>query len=118
MAFKISEDHLAKKRAEFMFHVDENVQDMVRHCDKMDTRITLETYESLRINSYERKFIRPWLSDEALISEIENALKNSRESGEFKVPSTYTEYLATEGIEELLKRFKSTKGTWPVKGLS
>ncbi len=47
------------------------------------------------------------MANEAFVMKIENAVKNrSARMGEFQLPVTYDEYLLTDGIDELLRRFK------------
>ena len=84
-----------------MSHVGDDILELVKNAP-----ITLEIYQSLRMNSYEHKYIHPYLSDEALVWNIDNAFKNTRTLGKFELPRHYDQYLATDGIEELLKRFK------------
>ena len=70
--------------------------------------IGLEEYKSLRMNSYETKLIEPILSDEALVWKLENAISNTGVStSQYSIPSDYNEYILTDGIDELLKRFKN-----------
>ena len=69
--------------------------------------IGLEEYKSLRMNSYEAKLIEPILSDEALIWKLENAINNiGVNTSKYSIPSDYNEYILTDGINELLRRFK------------
>jgi hypothetical protein len=88
-----------KVRDEFMSHI--------KFALVKDETITLSVYKSLYLNSYEQKYIEPYLSDEALVWKIENAIKNSQQIGQYEVPITYDKYLSTDGIAELLKRFKA-----------
>ena len=75
--------------------------------------ITLKQYQEMTMNSYEAKYIESLLSDEAFVWKIKNAIKNSKQLNSTELASTYDEYLATDGINELLKRFKYTKDPEP-----
>ena len=92
---------LSNIEPEFVSHVCDDIQELVKCAP-----ITLEMYRSLRMNSYEQKFLHPYLSNEALVWKIEHSLSNTRSLGKFEIPRHYDQYLATDGIEELLKRFK------------
>jgi hypothetical protein len=95
----------------FEVHIRDDVAALVRSCEKTDTRITLDLYLEIKLNSYEQKFIEPWLSDQALIHKIENAVKNrSARLGKYDLAKHYDEYLLTDGVDELLKRLKGK--TW------
>lgn len=106
--FKTSmfDKYLKEKENEFMSHVSVEIQ-AIHDCGH---KLSLERYKELRTNSYEDKYLEPMLSDEAFIWKIENAIKNvwGNES-RFYLPVTYDEYLSTDGIKELLKRFKKLK---------
>lgn len=105
--FKGIKKVIEKLDKEFMSHIHKEIQDLV----KENKEISLEVYKELRINSYERKYIEPYLSDEALVHKIKYALNNSSTLTKYELPKHYTEYLHTDGIEELLKRF-TRKCTW------
>lgn len=91
---------------EFMSHVSKTVIARVKAVSGIGL-ISLSEYESMRMNSYEGKYTEPFLSSKALIWKIENALKNvSISFGEYNIPTTYDEYLESDGIKELLKRYK------------
>jgi hypothetical protein len=91
---------LEKAKNEFLSHVDPSIQKLA------NIKLELDFYKTMYLNSYEQKFIEPYLSDEALIWKIENAIKNSKRLGIYELPKHYDEYLSTDGIAELLKRFK------------
>ena len=95
--------YLKEKENEFMSHISKNIQDLYNS----GYLITLKIYKELKLNSYENKYIESHLDNEAFIWKIENAIKNvwGKESI-FYIPITYNEYLSTDGIKELLKRFK------------
>ena len=104
--FKFLEDHLREREKEFISHVSNEILSLIANCGMTGT-ISLEAYKEMRMNSYEQKYIEPYLSPEALIWRLENAIKNVFvESGKYKVQSTYDDYLVTDGINELLKRYK------------
>ena len=70
--------------------------------------IGLEEYKSLRMNSYETKLIEPILSDEAFIYKIEIAVNNlSITLSKYEIANNYNDYILTDGIDELLERFKN-----------
>ena len=87
---------------EFYGHVGEDIRELVSGGDE----IPLCMYRNLRVNSYEDKFIEPYLSNEAFIWKLENAMKNSPTLTKYQLSRHYTEYLATDGVSELLRRFK------------
>jgi hypothetical protein len=94
---------LEKAKNDFLSHVNLSVQKLANN------KIELDFYKTMYLNSYEQKFIEPYLSDEALIWKIENAIKNSQQIGQYEIPIVYDKYLSTDGIAELLKRFKDKK---------
>ena len=105
MAFKINTVH----RDEFMSHVSESVQRLVKDTVLDGTSISLEFYSTMFLNSYEQKFIEAHLSDEALAWKIDNAMKNRglfARIGPYDLPKHYDHYLLSDGIDELFKRFK------------
>jgi len=91
-----------KAKDEFMSHISVEVLAIVSN----NKKLSLHRYEKLYLDSYEQKYIEPYLSDEALIWKIENAIKNAKRLGIYELPRHYDEYLSTDGIAELLKRFK------------
>ena len=97
--------YVSKIAEEFMSHVSEEIRDMVSGGDE----ISLTKYKKLQINSYEDKFIEPYLSTEAFLWKIENAMKNSPTLTKHQLARHYTEYLATDGVAELLRRFKEAE---------
>lgn len=90
--------------AEFMEHVRSEVQAMAALIP-----ISLEMYSTMAINSYEAKFLEPYLSDEAFVWKLENAIKNARHLTQYELARHYDEYLSTDGVAELLKRFKARR---------
>lgn len=98
------EKFLEDKKKDFLSHIRLQYQEIV------DSKriISLQEYVSMRMNSYEDKYIEPCLSDEALVWKIETALKNTRDNGHYYIPIVYDDYLKTDAIRELLKRFKLT----------
>lgn len=86
---------------EFDSHIGDDIRELVSN-----SPISLEAYQNLQINSYEDKFIEPYLSDEAFIWKLENAIKYAYKLTSHQLPRHYDEYLSTDGIAELLKRFK------------
>lgn len=104
--FKFLEECSRKRLKEFMSHVSVEINLRVLKCGETG-KISLEEYSEMRMNSYEQKYIEPFLSPEALIWKIENAIKNVSVSfGKYNLPTTYDEYLVSDGIVELLKRYK------------
>ena len=100
-------DFIAKIKNEFMEHISGYIESKISECKINKSKISLLEYDTMRLNSYEQKYIEPFLDDEALIWKIENAIKNcSTQSRQYGLPRHYDEYLMTDGINELLKRFK------------
>jgi hypothetical protein len=94
----------------FMAHIDDTVKALVDKSKATGEPISFAVYQTMYLNLYEQKYVEPYLSDEALVWKIDNALKNvAMRSTEHSVPLTYDEYIATDGITELLKRFKKSK---------
>lgn len=92
---------VSKTATEFESHIGDDIRELITH-----SPISLEIYQALRINSYEDKFIEPYLSNEAFVWKLENAIKNSSILTRHQIPIHYDAYLATDGVTELLKRFK------------
>ena len=93
---------------EFNGHISDEIKTIINQCEKRKSRIPLYVYKELRINSYEQKRIIPYLSNEAFIYHLEMCLKNvSVKSSKYAISADYNTYILTEGIDELLKRFKS-----------
>lgn len=90
-------------RDEFLKHVRPEFQQRV--LDK--ATIGLDEFKTLRMNSYEQKFIEPILSDEAFLYHLEKAINNTRGLGIYQLPAHYDEYVGTDGVVALLRRFKA-----------
>lgn len=96
-----------RKEDEFMSHVSDEVQQLAIICQADNKEIPLDIYRSMRLNSYEQKLLHGYLSNEALVWVIENAMHNSlARNGRWHVPVVYDEYLLSDGLSELLARFK------------
>ena len=88
--------------SDFMNHVSSNIVDL---CNK--GRVDLATYVHLRMNSYENKYIQPYLTNEAFIWKLKQHLKQVRQKHDQEISTTYEEYLAHDDIFELLRRFEN-----------
>lgn len=100
---KFLDDYKTKINKEFMSHVSQKIKERF----ETDKEIDLEEFKEMRINSYEYKLIEPLLSPEAFIFRIDEAIKNiSVRQHSMEISSTYDEYILTDGINELLKRYK------------
>jgi len=93
---------LTKVQNKFMSYISNEIKRLINKKEK----ISLDFYKTMYLNSYESKILEPYLSDEALIWKIENAIKYSNKISKYELPRHYGEYLSTDGITELLKRFK------------
>jgi len=92
-----------KNKKEFMSHIKKEI---IERC-KQKELISLKEYAAMNMNSYESKYIEPFLLPEAFIWKIENALKNiCKESRKYYIPKHYNDYILTDGINELLERYK------------
>jgi len=92
---------VSKTVTEFDSHIGDDIRELIKQAP-----IPLCIYQNIKINSYEDKFIEPYLSNEAFVWKVENALKWSSHLTSHQLPRHYDEYLATDAITELLKRFK------------
>ena len=52
-----------KRRADFMSHISDEIRARAEHPEP----VTLQEYQALRMNSYERKFLLPHIDNETLI---------------------------------------------------
>jgi hypothetical protein len=92
---------------EFFKHVDKDTRDMILECEINGTKISFDVYKELKINSYEWKVVLPFLCDAAFTGYLENAIHNrSRKIGARELPRHYDDFILTDGVDELLKRFK------------
>lgn len=90
-------------RERFMSHISLDIIDLVERGQP----ITEQEYMSLRLNSYEQKYIEPFLSDNALINKVKRAIGHSSQTlSRYELPQHYDHYLATDGVAELLKRLE------------
>ena len=105
MAFKFP---VSAKKINFMKYVGEEVVALAYNCAKNNTQVSLSEYKLLRMNSYEQKFIEPYLSDEALLDKVKCATQyRARQLGVYDLPSHYDDYLLTDGVNELIKRLEA-----------
>jgi hypothetical protein len=92
---------------EFNKHLSKKIKKLISQCKKNKTQISLGKYKELRLNSYEQKRLIPYLNKEALVYHIEKSIANrSKSLSNYQLPSHYDEFLMTDGIDELLKRYK------------
>lgn len=93
----------AKK--EFMSHVSQEIIDITKQGGQC---VSHKQYQELRMNSFERKYLIPFLEREALINTIEYCLSQCCEDnkGSFACPVTYNEALINDLVPELIKRLK------------
>jgi len=98
---------LDDKRVEFYSHIDNDIIKRIERAIEISELVSLSEYQAMRLNSYEQKVLEPYLSDEAFIWKITGAISNSfKEMSTYDFPTTYNEYILTDGIHELLIRFK------------
>jgi len=101
---KITENH---KKAEKEFY--SNIRPEILEIYESGREIPLSEWKEMRMNSYEMKLLEPRLSDEAFVHHFENALNNvsfPTTTYMYKLNSTYDTWVQSEGIVELLERFK------------
>lgn len=94
---------MSKHNEEFMNHVRDDYIDL---CER-GWPIQLEEYQEMRMNSFEREYLLPFLSLEALKWSLENCLKNC--SHGTSKPSTYDESLQNLYVPELLRRLEDAE---------
>jgi hypothetical protein len=70
--------------------------------------ITLDEYKEMRMNSYERKFLLPYFSDEVLFHVMEHARQNSSNPGR-AISVTYDESIINDYMPELKARYECLK---------
>ena len=70
------------------------------------TKITLEEWKLLTMNSYERCYLYNYVDDETLAHICSNCLSNFTQY--IKFPSTYEEIVLVKLFPELLTRFKES----------
>ena len=84
--------------------VREEIQD---RC-KCDEPISLEEYQNMRMNSYERAYIVPYLSTEALLSLYDNTSKNISMREPIGCATTYEEAMLFLVAPEMAQRLRSS----------
>jgi uncharacterized protein YnzC (UPF0291/DUF896 family) len=103
----LKEKILLEKRA-YMKNVKPEIKSLV----EANPVINWETYQSMKMNSYERYLVIKLLDDEAYIKLTEQYIEQAgyefREYPEYSLnmPGTYDEALQRIHIHELIKRFK------------
>jgi len=95
-----------EQKIEFMSHVRDEYKKIISNKDSV---VSLEQYKAMRMNSYEDKVLEPFLSDEAFVYKMEICIKNAQDLPTYKLARHYDEYLSTDGVRELMKRFKKVK---------
>ena len=106
MAFiKKLRQRMIEKEKEFMSHISDDILELYTKQEPITNKI----YQSLRMNSYERRLIHSLLDDETLIKITEYALcqDNHSEAGKFQIPISYTSSIISLHIHELIKRLKN-----------
>jgi hypothetical protein len=80
----------------------DHISDEIKWLAERGKAISLEAFRGMRLNSYEREFLVPYLTDELLISQVEYYTKNSERHSR----ATYDGQLQDVLVPELLKRLK------------
>lgn len=78
------------------------IRDEIRDLAREYTEISETLYKALRLNSYERIYLLPHLSDEALIACVDQCLKHCH----IPLKATYEEALQMRLVPELLNRLR------------
>lgn len=101
---KFLKERAEKRKQEFLSHVSPEILKLV----ESKTVITLQKYQELRMNSYERQMLFPLLDDEALIWLTKHALMQEGKTrvDKFTIPVSYTDAVVRLYIHEIIKRFK------------
>lgn len=89
----------------FMAHVSDEISDRV----KLGTTMTMEEYQSLRMNSYEQHLIQPLLDKAALLELIQHYYKNASfgKYSKYTLPRSYDDALTCVLIPMLLERLRN-----------
>ena len=79
-------------------------------CERGDVEYQeYQEYEQLRMNSFEREFLYPYMTNDCLITVIENhILPNCRDVNRFMPAVTYDDSLIKSFVPLLLSRLKET----------
>lgn len=85
----------------YFSHLSPEVLDIAERGEK----ITLSQWKDMRLNSYARSFLIPFLTEEALFECCRHALSNLPPM-EGPVPTTYDESIAYLYLPELIARLK------------
>lgn len=91
---------VAKRRAERMSHIRPEIQELASRGD-----VTWDEYSALRMNSYEREFLYPSLTDDALVRLVDTVILPNC-SRPRSPASTYDESLVGNFVPLLLQRLK------------
>ena len=92
----------AERQQKFEEHISENIKTLFDNSKE----ISWETYQSLTMNSYERKYLLPKLSKDALLALLSKHYVHSSftPAGQYELPITYDEVITKDIIPEIIKR--------------
>ncbi len=94
-----------KAEREFLSHVSKDIQELVSSLN--GRKIDHEEYQTLLMNSYERKYLLPHISRECLLKNLEYYLSQCQANvSRHHVCSTYDEAILCDLIPQLLKLLK------------
>ena len=102
--FKFMEERLEKRKQEFMQHVRPHIIELAER-----GQVTHEEYNSLRMNSYERRYLHPYLTTDALVKLTRYCLSQTgywQPCGEFEVPKDYEDAVMRDLLPLLLDRME------------
>lgn len=69
--------------------------------------ISMQEFESMKLNSYEKKLLLPLLDKEALILYVKYCKRMSTNKiGKYSIPKSYEHFLATDAIDLLLAKLE------------
>jgi hypothetical protein len=82
------------------------IRELVESAVATKRKITWEEYIELRLNSWDREFILPYLDEHALVNVIDIHVKNATQVYGVGPPVTYDEFIIHRLIPELVRRLK------------
>jgi hypothetical protein len=99
-----------KRKKEFMEHVSEETKELIEEVENSKRKISKEEYKLMRINSYDRHLLIPYLDDIAFISLIDDYYLQASRAFlpllEYELPQHYDEALLKVFFPLLIERFK------------
>jgi hypothetical protein len=88
-----------------------HVISLAKELQEADEQLSLPHYKGMALNSWEREYLLPFMSDETLLYRLDHALSHCRQRDNPNEPCiTYDESVIHTLTPELICRFKESKG--------